>query len=260
MEEKKGLVFNIQRYSLNDGNGIRTIVFFKGCPLRCPWCSNPESQKMETEYMKSLQETSRLKKVGKWYTVGELVKEVLKDEVFFNVSGGGVTLSGGEILMQGEFIAEFLKELKEHAIDTAVETCGYGNTDLFRNILPYIDTVLFDLKIADNEKSKEILKGDFNLIHRNFREAAKNSKVIPRFPYIPGYTDGRENIDKILDIIRNEGLNEIHVLPYHNYGETKYELLDREYALKDVKIPEDSEMEAVRKYIESKGFSVKIGG
>lgn len=94
MEEKKGLVFNIQRYSLNDGNGIRTIVFFKGCPLRCPWCSNPESQKMETEYMKSMQETSRLKQVGKWYTIGELVKEVLKDEIFFNVSGGGVTLSG----------------------------------------------------------------------------------------------------------------------------------------------------------------------
>ena len=260
MEEKKGLVFNIQRYSINDGEGIRTIVFFKGCFLRCPWCSNPESQKMQIEYMKSMQNSDRLKQVGKWYTVEELIKEVLKDEIFFNTSRGGVTLSGGEILMQGEFVINFLKELKEYAVNTAVETCGYGNTKLFQEMLPYIDTVLFDLKIADNEKSKKILKGDFDLIYKNFRTAIKNNKVIPRFPYIPEYTDGRENIDKILEIIKNEGLNEIHVLPYHNYGESKYELLDKEYKLKDVIIPEDDKIDEIKNYIENKGFVVKIGG
>ena len=260
MLEKKGLVFNIQRYSLNDGDGIRTIVFFKGCPLRCPWCSNPESQKIEIENMKSMQNIDNMKQVGKWYTIEELMKEVLKDEIFFNTSGGGVTLSGGEILMQGEFIVEFLKELKEHSINTTVETCGYGSTHLFKKMLLYIDTVLFDLKIADNEKSKKVLKGEFNLIHSNFREAVKNNRVIPRFPYIPKYTNEKKNIDKILKIIKDAGLNQIHVLPYHNYGESKYELLDRDYELKDIKIPEDSEVNEIKKYIESKGIIVKIGG
>ena len=109
ISKKKGLIFNIQRYSLNDGSGIRTIVFFKGCPLRCPWCSNPESQKMEIEEMKS-NVNKDIKIVGKWYTVDEVIKEVLKDEIFFTTSSGGVTLSGGEILTQGEFITELLKE------------------------------------------------------------------------------------------------------------------------------------------------------
>ena len=125
------------------------------------------------------------KTVGKWYTIDEIIKEVLKDEVFFNTSGGGVTLSGGEILLQGKFITELLKELKENMINTAVETCGYGSTEVFRKMLPYIDTVFFDLKIMDNKKSKEILKGDFQTIKNNFLEAVRNNKVIPRFPYIP---------------------------------------------------------------------------
>lgn len=124
MNKLKGLVFNIQRYSLNDGSGIRTIVFFKGCALKCPWCSNPESQSNKIEFMKNRQNPLKLKEVGKWYTVDELTKEVLKDEIFFETSGGGVTLSGGEVLMQGEFATKFLQNLKEHEINTAIETCG----------------------------------------------------------------------------------------------------------------------------------------
>ena len=257
--KKKGLIFNIQRYSLNDGNGIRTIVFFKGCPLRCPWCSNPESQSMEIEEMKSNINKNK-KTVGKWYTIDEVIKEVLKDEVFFNTSGGGVTLSGGEILLQGEFITELLKELKENMINTAVETCGYGSTEVFRKMLPYIDTVFFDLKIINNKKSKEILKGDFETIKNNFLEAVKNNKVIPRFPYIPGYTDDIENINKILEIIKNCNLSEIHVLPYHNYGMPKYEQLNRKYELEDTEIPKKEKMEEIKRYIEDRGFKVLIGG
>jgi len=242
ISKKKGLIFNIQRYSLNDGSGIRTIVFFKGCPLRCPWCSNPESQKMEIEEMKS-NVNKDIKIVGKWYTVDEVIKEVLKDEIFFTTSSGGVTLSGGEILTQGEFITELLKELKENMINTAIETCGYGSTEVFRKMLPYIDTVFFDLKIADNKKSKEILKGDFQTIKNNFTEAIKNNKVIPRFPYIPEYTDDIENINEILKIIRNFNLKEIHILPYHNYGMSKYEQLNRKYDLEDIEIPKKEKIE-----------------
>jgi len=233
ISKKKGLIFNIQRYSLNDGSGIRTIVFFKGCPLRCPWCSNPESQKMEIEEMKS-NVNKDIKIVGKWYTVDEVIKEVLKDEIFFTTSSGGVTLSGGEILTQGEFITELLKELKENMINTAIETCGYGSTEVFRKMLPYIDTVFFDLKIAD--------------------------KVIPRFPYIPEYTDDIENINEILKIIRNFNLKEIHILPYHNYGMSKYEQLNRKYDLEDIEIPKKEKIEEIKRYVEDKGFKVLIGG
>ena len=259
MGNKKGLIFNIQRYSLNDGEGIRTIVFFKGCPLRCPWCSNPESQSFEIEYMKS-NLNGNIKKIGKWYTVEEVIKEVLKDEVFFNTSQGGVTLSGGEILSQGAFIEDLLKELKENAINTAIETCGYENINILKKILPYVDTVFFDLKITDNKKSKEIIKGDFETIKKNFIESTKNNKVIPRVPYIPGYTDDIENINEILNIVKQCNLKEIHILPYHNYGMSKYEGLGKNYELKDVKIPQKDTMEKVKKYVENKGFKVIIGG
>ena len=145
-------------------------------------------------------------------------------------------------------------------INTAIETCGYGSTEVFRKMLPYIDTVFFDLKIADNKKSKEILKGDFQTIKNNFTEAIKNNKVIPRFPYIPEYTDDIENINEILKIIRNFNLKEIHILPYHNYGMSKYEQLNRKYDLEDIEIPKKEKIEEIKRYVEDKGFKVLIGG
>lgn len=259
-DKKEGLIFNIQRFSLNDGGGIRTIVFFKGCPLSCPWCSNPESQSFKIENMKDKLNCGKYKKIGKYYTVDELLKEVLKDEIFFNTSGGGVTLSGGEILSQPEFVIEFLKKMKENDINTAIETCGFGNTELFKKILENTDTVLFDLKIMDNEKSKKVIGGNSNLIIKNFEEACKNNHVIPRIPFIPGYTDDIQNIDKILEIVSKNNIEEIHILPYHNYGASKYELLDRIYELSEVELPSKKIVSQIKEYVESKGFRVIIGG
>lgn len=260
MEKQKGLIFNIQRYSLNDGDGIRTIVFFKGCPLKCPWCSNPESQKMTIEYMKNRQNPNKLKEVGKWYTVDEVMKEILKDQIFFNTSNGGVTLSGGEILAQGKFLEELLKELKENDINVVIETSGYGNKTVFKNILKYIDTILFDFKIVNDKMSKDVIGGEFSLIYENFLEAIKSNYVIPRIPYIPSYTDSRENIDSILEILKKHNMKEIHLLPYHNYGEPKYELLNMDYELSEIKILEDEEINEIKEYIEKQGFDVLIGG
>jgi pyruvate formate lyase activating enzyme len=271
----KALIFNIQRYSLNDGSGIRTMVFFKGCRLRCPWCSNPESQSMKTEIMVNKEKkekyekyignidedpTGAYEKVGKWYSKEELLREVLKDEVFFNTSNGGVTLSGGEVLEQGEFAAEFLKELKEHGINTAVETCGYGDGERFEDILKYTDTVLFDLKIMDNKKSKEILKGSSEIITGNFREASKTGRVTVRFPYIPGYTDDTENMEEIGKLMNECNVKKIDILPYHNYGSKKYEYLNRKYLLEDTQVPSDTETENIKKFFEKQGFIVNIGG
>ena len=271
----KALIFNIQRYSLNDGSGIRTMVFFKGCRLRCPWCSNPESQNKKIEVMINKEKKEKYKqyignidedptgtyeKAGKWYDLPELLKEVLKDEIFFNTSNGGVTLSGGEILEQGEFAAEFLKELKEHGINTAVETCGYGDEAVFKEILKYTDTILFDLKIIDNDKSKEVLGGNSEVIIKNFRTASKTGNVIVRFPYIPGYTDDIENLKKISELMKENKADKIDILPYHNYGSKKYEHLNRKYLLETLEIPTDKETESIKKFFENEGFCVNIGG
>lgn len=270
-----GLIFNIQRYSLNDGSGIRTMVFFKGCRLRCPWCSNPESQsrkieimideekkKKYGEYIENINEdhTGTYKKIGKWYTVDELLKELLKDEIFFNTSNGGVTLSGGEILEQGDFAVKILKELKEHGINTAIETCGYGDKGKLYEILKYTDTVLFDLKIIDNKKSKSIIHGDIKIILENLELSAKKNNVIIRFPYIPTYTDDIDNIEAIIGIMKKNNIKDIDILPYHNYGSKKYEYLKRKYLLEGLEIPKDAEIDNVKKIFEKKGLNVKIGG
>ena len=268
---KMGLVFNIQRYSLNDGDGIRTMVFLKGCSLRCPWCSNPESQSEKIEIMINKEKAEKYKNisgadeisseiVGKWYSVNELINEVLKDEVFFNTSGGGVTLSGGEILNQSDFSIEFLKELKENGINTAIETCGYGDNEKFSEILEYTDTVLFDLKILDNDKSKKILLGESDIILNNLKTASGRNNVVVRFPYIPGYTDDMGNIQMIIKVMKDNNIKNIDILPYHNYGSKKYENLNRKYLLEDLEIPNDKEINRVKKIFEKSGFIVNIGG
>ncbi len=260
MVEKKAMLFNIQRFSTNDGKGIRTIIFFKGCPLRCPWCSNPESQLLGEELMKSNIYPNIKKKVGKLYSINEIVQEVLKDEIFYNTSNGGVTLSGGEVLMQAAIATNLLKELKENQIHTTIETCGEGNSELFSNLVQYVDEILFDLKIINKFKAKNILNANIDNILNNLKIAAKNTHTIIRFPYIPEYTDDIDNIMQIIEIARNENIKEIHILPYHNYGSVKYDLLDREYSLKDVKIPSEYEIEHIKNLFESRNFKVLIGG
>ena len=260
MVEEKALLFNIQRFSTNDGKGIRTIIFFKGCQLRCPWCSNTESQFLGEEQMKSNVYTNIKKNVGKLYSVDEIVKEVLKDEIFYNTSKGGVTLSGGEVLMQAKIATKLLRELKENQIHTTIETCGEGNSDLFLKLIKYVDEVLFDLKIIDKLKAKKILNTNIENILYNFKISSQNSNTIVRFPYIPNYTDDINNIKQIINISKEENIEEIHILPYHNYGSVKYELLDRKYLLKNLKTPSENEINRIKRLFESYNFKVLIGG
>ena len=272
----KGLIFNIQRYSLHDGGGIRTIVFFKGCPLHCPWCSNPESQRSKIEIMKhesqcihcktcplSAEEcpSGALAQQGKWMTVDEVMKEVLKDEVFYNTSGGGVTLSGGEVLAQGEFAVELLKRLQELGIHTAIETTGMGRWEVLDKISDYTDLILFDQKIMDPDRSRKILGADMKLIQSNLeRLIKKGCRVIPRIPLIPNFTMDDENINEISNFIKELDLREIHILPFHQFGSSKYESLGREYALKDLPVPTDQEVNEIKLKLERAGFQVLVGG
>jgi pyruvate formate lyase activating enzyme len=267
MEDMKALVFNIQRYSLHDGNGIRTIVFFKGCPLHCPWCCNPESQSFEIENLSEPNECSGRfspnngRVYGKYMTIDEIIKEVEKDRIFYNTSGGGVTLSGGEVLSQGKFAIELLRRLKKLSIDTVIETSGSGNSEILLEMSKYLDTILFDLKIMDKLKAKKIIGIDIESVKNNMKLLVENKKrVIPRIPLIPGYTMDKENINEIIKFVKSLDLKEVHILPFHQYGSKKYEYLKRQYDLKDVDPPDIKLVDNIKKTIESHKIKVVVGG
>ena len=210
-------IFNLQRYSLNDGQGIRTVVFFKGCPHTCPWCANPESisPKIQTVRRESkclrctrcLQDVAECpsgawEQIGRDVTLDALLHEVLKDEVFFRASGGGVTLSGGEVLMQAGFAARFLQHLRQWGIRTAIETAGDCAFNRFLPVAEACDEILFDLKIMNSERAHSLLQMNQPRVLDNFRQlASRKMNLIPRVPLIPGYTMNTENFKQILNFL-----------------------------------------------------------
>ncbi|PKM96329.1 MAG: [formate-C-acetyltransferase]-activating enzyme [Firmicutes bacterium HGW-Firmicutes-1] len=272
----KGLIFNIQRYSLHDGSGVRTIIFFKGCPLCCPWCSNPESQSFEIEEVRmpakclhcktcsfNVEEcpSGAMVRFGTFMTIKEVIDVVLKDMVFYRTTGGGVTLSGGEVLSQSEFAIELLKELKKLGIHTALETSGQGSTNALLSMANYLDVVLYDLKIMDNKFAKDILNSDTSLIEANLRALIKaGKKVIPRIPLVPGFTMTKANINSITDLVLLLDLKEVHLLPLHHYGSNKYEALNIPYQAKDIEVPTEQNILNIKAYLELKKLKVTIGG
>lgn len=278
---KKAIIFNIQRYSIHDGGGIRTLIFFKGCPLRCPWCSNPESQSFKPEIIRKESlcikcsssscftctntpeqcPTGAIEKVGKEMDIDEVLKEVKKDLVFYDSTGGGVTLSGGEPLSQGEFAIELLKKIKNLGIDTAIETTGFSRWEILDKVSDHLDRVLFDLKIMDKKKSTKIINADIDLIKDNFKRLVKKGvNIIPRIPLIPRYTMDDENIDAIINFVSGQGIKEVHILPYHQYGISKYKSLGKKYILENLTPPSSEEVEEIKKKMANAGLYVVVGG
>ena len=269
-------IFNIQRYSLHDGSGIRTVVFFKGCPLSCPWCANPESRSHQTTYMRRMAKCLECEECemdvdecpsGAWEQVGtdmtldEVLAQVAKDDVFFDTSQGGITLSGGEVLNQPHFAIELLTRLKQLGYRTAVETSGHGSTTQLLRIGQLCDEVLFDFKIMDREKAKQVIGLNLDKVLENFtRLVGQGVHVVPRLPLIPGYTLDLLNIDKVLRFLEPFEVEDIHLLPFHQYGANKYQTLGMEYLMKDVAVPTKSEVEAIRSHVEAHGYRVVIGG
>lgn len=236
---KTGRVLRIEKTSIHDGEGLRTVVFLKGCPLRCKWCSTPESQRMEIE-----------KGYGKDMTVEEVVKEICKDEIFFFHSGGGVTISGGEVLMQADFAKEILISCMEQGIPTAIETSLYSSYDKIRELLPYLTSMYIDFKVAD-ERLHEFYTGVSNKrIKENLVkvDAEFAGDIHIRIPVIPTVNMSENNMKDTIKFLSNlKHIKDIELLPYHRLGLETYERLERVYELKDVEIPD---MEMLKKMAE----------
>lgn len=227
--EVKGRIFDIQRYSIHDGLGIRTIVFLKGCVLRCRWCCNPESQEYAIQTMKVLGED---KVIGRDISVGEVMETVEKDRPYYRRSGGGLTLSGGESLCQPDFARALLREAKHRGINTAMESMGCAPYETIDSILPYLDTYLLDIKHTNPVKHEEFTGKRNDLMLENARKIADSGKtrLIIRVPVIPGFNDTAEEIASIASFAgKLKGVDTIHLLPYHRLGESKYEGLGRKY-------------------------------
>ena len=255
----KGRIFNIQRFSIHDGPGVRTIVFLKGCPLRCRWCCNPESQEWDIQQMTVAGKT---KTVGKDVTVEEVMEQVEKDRIYYRRSGfGGMTLSGGECLWQPDFSYALLKTAKENGISTAIETTAFAEIDVIRRLLPYIDTVLMDIKHLNGEKHKEYTTRDNSLILENARIIAKEAKkLIVRTPVIPTFNDTEEEIRAIAEFAKSIGVTEMHLLPYHRIGSDKYAGLGRKYGMAHITVPEKEKMQKLLEVVCATGVSGLIGG
>ncbi len=254
-----GRIFDIQRFSVHDGPGVRTIVFLKGCVLRCRWCCNPESQNFEIEQM--LQD-GKYKTIGRDVTVEEIMETVERDRIYYSRSGGGVTLSGGESLVQPEFAAAILKACKERGINTAIESTGCASFEKIKMLLPNLDLYLMDIKHIDSEKHKKYTGQGNELILENARKIAKEAKkLIIRVPVIPGFNCQTSEISDIADFTKSLGaVEELHLLPYHRLGEDKYAGLGREYTMKKAQLIPDSHIEELKKVVESKGLKCVVGG
>lgn len=256
----KGRIFDIQRFSVHDGKGIRTIVFLKGCPLRCKWCCNPESQ---TYAVQEMTLGGKVKTVGRDVTVGEVMEEVERDRVYYKRSGGGLTLSGGESLTQPDFATALLRAAKESGINTAMESTGFADFSVIERFLPYLDVYLMDIKHINREKHKEFTTQYNDLILENARKIAESGKVrlIIRTPVIPTFNATEEEIGEIARFASSlKGVEEMHILPYHRIGMDKYSGLGREYLLKDIEPPSKELMDRLLRVVEAIGLRGQIGG
>jgi len=259
--QTKGRIFDIQRYSIHDGPGIRTIVFLKGCVLRCRWCCNPESQEYEIQTMMV---DGKPKTIGQDVTVEEVLETVEKDSGYYRRSGGGLTLSGGESLCQPAFAKALLAAAKSRGINTAMESMGCAPYSVIQEILPYLDTYLMDIKHTDPGKHKEFTGRSNELMLENARKIAASGQtnLVIRVPVIPTFNDTPEEIAGIAQFAdKLPGVKKIHLLPYHRLGQDKYEGLSREYLMDGILPPENEHMLMLKKVVENVSrLECHIGG
>ncbi len=300
LEAVEGIVFDIQRYSLHDGPGLRTNVFLKGCPLRCEWCANPESQRPQPElalfehncitcgqfpeacplgwgkhaangWTKELRDTyspraevcptEAMRWIGRRRTAGEVMQEVRRDAPFYE-DGGGLTLTGGEPTMQPCLAESLLRLAKADNISTAMETCGYTTWAVLERLLPYLDNLLFDLKHVDSETHRRFTGVDNESILANLRQlAAVNAPLTIRVPLIPGFNADPASLRAMAEFVADlGGVNRLDLLPYHTLGRAKYAALSRDYPYNGHARLTEAEVSDLARLVESVGLVVSVGG
>ena len=255
----KGRIFDIQRFSVHDGPGIRTIVFLKGCMFRCRWCCNPEGQRFEIEEL----ETDGVKKItGRDVTVSEILDVVKSDMPYYRRSGGGVTLSGGEALLQPEFAKAIFAECKKMGINTAIESTGAVEFEKIRDVLPYIDYFLMDIKHINSDKHRRFIgQGNERVLANAVKISESVAHYSVRVPVIPTFNDTVEEIQEIAKFASTlPKVDMLHLLPYHRLGQDKYKGLGREYTLTEVLPPDDAKMEMLKQAAEKYFGNCIIGG
>lgn len=259
--QTKGRIFDIQRYSIHDGYGIRTIVFLKGCSLRCRWCSNPESQEYQIQTMMV---QGRPETIGRDVTVEEVMATVRRDRPYYDRTGGGLTLSGGEMLNQPEFAAALLQAAHAEGITTAVESTARAEWPVIERLLPYLDQYLMDIKHMDSRKHEAHTGQPNELMLANALKIARSgqTELSIRVPVIPGFNDTAAEIRAIAVYTRQLAtVKRLHLLPYHRYGQSKYEGLGRDYPMGAAKSPAPEQMAELLQVARSaSGIECQIGG
>lgn len=297
--DKRGIIFNIQRFSIHDGPGIRTTVFMKGCPLRCKWCSNPESRYKDQEIMihdikcihcgkcrESCIEgaiisiegnkridphrctrcmecvktcpTKAMECVGSYISVDDVFEEVMKDILFYKNSGGGVTVSGGEPLLQWEFTRDLLERCKEKGLHTVLETSGYAPWESMEEVLKFVDLVLYDIKHLDSDLHMKGTGVRNKLILENLERTACKVRTWLRFPVLPGYNDSFENVEKVASFASELAVEKVSLLAYHEWGKFKYEKLGKDYSFLPAGEISNERLEEIKAVFAKKGIKATI--
>lgn len=249
-------ISNIQHFSTGDGEGIRTTVFFKGCNLRCPWCHNPENLSTAPSVMryKAIDKTETL---GKKVEIDDILPELLEDKDFFLQSGGGVTLSGGEVMLQTDDVVVLVKKLNEYGVSVLIDTAGCVPYKEFEKLNPLVQGYLFDFKTANAQNYKEI-GGDLETVTQNLtRLISDGMNVQVRIPLIPDFNADEDSIFEICEQLKTIGIEEVELLPFHRLGSAKYEALSLDYQYKNYEpLSKDKLDEITKQY--SKFFNVII--
>jgi len=300
-EPCRGLVFNIMRFALHDGPGIRTTVFLKGCPLSCWWCHNPESRSRKPEVVYVVERcircgdcvracpeaaleldewvvraphlcqqharcvdacsTGAQEVFGRWTSFSDVMAEVLKDQIFFDESGGGITISWGEPLLQPDFVEALLSACRAQRIHTVLDTCGYAESRVVDRIRRNVDLFLFDLKLMDPTKHQQFTGvGNARILANLSLLAESGSAVIVRIPVIPAVNDDEDNLAAVSSFLSPLRLRNVDLLPYHRIARGKYSRLGLTYRMEDLLPPTEEGLQAIAARLRRDGFHVQIGG